>query len=72
MDEWRSISSCTTVKSRYAWSWLRNKGNNGKHNRRAIRFLSKFRPLGVGVAIYWIKKNSDLQNPPSGPPLFSL
>ena len=60
-----------TVKSRYDWCWLR-KGNNGKHNRRTVKYLSKFRPLGIGVAIYWVKKNSDLQNPPSGPPIHSL
>lgn len=71
MAHWQSNRSDTTVKSRYVWRYLR-KGNNGKHNRRAIRFLSKFRPLGMGVAIYWVKKNSDLQNPPSGPPFLSL
>jgi len=48
------------------------KGNNGKHNRRFVKFLSKFRLLGIGVCIYWVKKNSDLQNPPSGPPLIVL
>jgi hypothetical protein len=61
-----------TLRSRFEWYWLRSKGNNGKQNRKAVKFLSKFRPLGMGVAIYWIKKNSDLQNPPSGPPIFSL
>ena len=71
MAHWQSNRSNPTVKSRYAWRWLR-KGNNGKHNRKAVKFLSKFRPLGMGVAIYWVKKNSDLQNPPSGPPAFSL
>lgn len=71
MAHWQSNFSDTTVKSRYAWRWLR-KGNNGKHNRRLVKYLSKFRPLGVGVTIYWVKKNSDLQNPPSGPPIHSI
>ena len=71
MAHWQSNRSCTTVKSRYDWRWLR-KGNNGKHNRRAVRFLCKLPPQGFGVAIYWVKKKSDLQNPPSGPPLITL
>lgn len=71
MANWRSNRSDPTVKSRYDWNWLR-KGNNGKANRKAVKYLSKFRPLGIGVAIYWVKKNSQLQNPPSGPPIFSL
>ena len=71
MPHWQSNRSDTTVKSRYAWRWLR-KGNNGKHNRKAIRFAYMLPPQGFGVAIYWVKKNSDLQNPPSGPPTFSL
>ena len=71
MAHWQSNRSNPTVKSHYAWHYLR-KGHNGKHNRKAVKYLSKFRPLGMGVAIYWVKKNSDLQNPPSGPPIFSL
>lgn len=71
MAHWRSNKSSAVVKSRYKWRWLR-KGNNGKHNRKAIKFACKLPPQGFGVAIYWVKKNSDLQNPPSGPPAFSL
>jgi len=68
MAHWQSNTSCSTVKSRYDWRWLR-KGNNGKHNRRAVSFIYKLPLQGVGVDIYWIKKNSDLQNPPNAPPL---
>lgn len=71
MAYYRTDASDTTVKSRYAWRWLR-KGNNGKHNRKTVKYISKIRPLGMGVAIYWVKKNSDLQNPPSGPPIHSI
>lgn len=67
MPDWRSNKICSTVRGRYNWYWLR-KGNNGEHNRRAVKFAYKLRPQGFGVSIYWVKKNSDLQNPPSGPP----
>lgn len=65
MAHWQSNRSDTTVKSRYAWRWLR-KGNNGKHNRRAIRFLAA--DYDTPVSIF----TSMLQSPPSGPPIFSL
>lgn len=67
MSHWQANRSDPTVKSHYAWRWLR-KGNNGNHNRKAVKFAYKLRPQGFGVSIYWVKKNSDLQNPPSGPP----
>jgi hypothetical protein len=71
MAHWQSNRSDPTVRSRYAWRWLR-KGNNGKQARKSIKFSNKLPLQGFGVAIYWIKKNSDLQNPPSGPPIFSI
>ena len=73
MAHWRSNKIGAVVKfyGTYKWRWLR-KGNNRKHNRKYVKYLSKFRPLGIGVVIYWVKKNSDLQNPPSGPPFCSI
>lgn len=65
MAHWRTYTSNTTVKSRYDWCWLR-KGNNGKHNRKAVRFMSA--NYYIPVMIF----TASLQSPPSGPPTFSL
>ena len=65
MAHWQSNRSDTTVKSRYSWCWLR-KGNNGKANRKAMRYLGAERPFNMMMYL------ASLQNPPSGPPIFSL
>lgn len=67
-----SDKTFNTIRSRFNWYWMRNKGHNGKQNRKAIKFAYKISVSGRGITIYWIKKNSDLQNPPSGPPIFFL
>lgn len=71
MAHWQSNKRNVEVDIRYFRRWLR-KGNNSKSNTKTMKYISKFRNLGMGVTLYWIKKNSDLQNPPSGPPLHSL
>ena len=65
MAHWRSNTSCATVKSRFAWRWLR-KGNNGKQARKTVRFLDAERPTNMMVYM------ASLQNPPSGPPLITV
>jgi hypothetical protein len=66
MAHWRSNTSCSVVKSRFKWRYLR-KGNNGKHNRKYVRFMVKMKPCNILQEFV-----SDWQNPPSGPPLITL
>jgi len=72
MAHYRTDKEFTTVNSVFTWAFILCGGNGARVNRRISKCLAKRRAINSGVAIYWIRKNSDLQNPPSGPPIFSL
>jgi hypothetical protein len=70
MPDVRSDTKDNKVNSVFTWAFIYGGGDGARVNRRASSYLSKDRSIGTSVSIYWIKKNSDLQNPPSGPPTF--
>jgi len=68
MPYWRTDTESTTVNSVFTWMFIFGGGDGARVNRRASSYFAKCRSADVCVAIHWIKKNSDLQNPPNGPP----
>jgi len=72
MPHWRTDTEYTTVNSIFTWEFILSGGSGARVNRRASTYNSKTRVTDIYLAMYWIRKLSDLQNPPSGPPILSL
>ena len=72
MAKFRTDTKGATVNSVFTWTFIFSGGNGARANRRLSRFTAKNRSTDIYLAMHWIRKLSDLQNPPSGPPTFSL
>ena len=66
MPYWRTDTEYTTVNSVFTWEFISGGGNRARVNRMRSRTRAAERPMKMMVY------TASLQNPPSGPPAFSL
>ena len=66
MAYYRTDTEFTTVNSVFTWAFIFFGGNGARVNRRRSRTKAAERPIKMMVYM------ASLQNPPSGPPIFSL
>ena len=62
----RTDTEFTTVNSVFTWAFIFFGGNGAKVNRRLCKTSAAARPYNMMIYM------ASLQNPPSGPPIFSL
>jgi hypothetical protein len=66
MPYWRTDTKYTTVNSIFTWEFISGGSSNARVNR--MRSRTKAAELPINMMVY----TASLQNPPSGPPAFSL
>jgi hypothetical protein len=66
MPYWRTDTEYTTVNSVFTWELISGGGSNARVNRMRSRTKAVERPMNMRVY------TAPLQNPPNGPPAFSL
>ena len=65
MAHGRTDTESTTIRGRYTWIYLRS-GNNDRHLR--YYSVSCYQTESDDNSPMWASKQSDVQNPPNGPP----
>lgn len=66
MAYYETDTEYTTVNSIFTWGFILHGGNGARVNRRSSRTKAAERPINMMIYM------ASLQNPPSGPPAFSL
>mgnify|MGYP003334132964 CR=1 FL=1 len=65
MAHGRTDTESTTIRGKYTWVFLRS-NTNAKHLRYYI--VSCYQTESDDHSPMWANKQSDIQNPPNGPP----
>ena len=69
MAKFRTDKESTQIRRQYTWPFISGYGNN-----RHVRYyhIACYQTESDDHSPMWANKPSDMQNPPSGPPLITL